>query len=1351
MAIDKNTTQINNFSKGMNTDTSDMYLEDGSYRLARNLRYITNTGENSGELHIIEGAKYLASVTGEIIATTQLREWGLIVTQTTDGWNVYKIQNGSNEVKLVVSIHSKDRVYGTKPSLVTRWEDEANQKLYIADGKGPIISIQLDLINGGNIITDLSKSIAYPEVTLSPPRFCGLIYGNLKSGMYEYSYQYYVKHGPQTEISPSTKLIPLHDGSLTVKDSNSIKGYEEDFQTNKGIKIDIKLDNLYLNDKIRIFRIHYNQVGQLPDIDIIYDGDIETNGESQYMEFSDVGNEAISVLSLEEYNSISGIHIIPKTIESLYDYMFASNIQNDNPIYNIEGIDQVHVEYEFIQKELIGDTCEDEDKQRITIGTNLKEDQIEDEFQQSDFPSEFVGELTDKNKTYANPFVSYSYKSLRRGERYRYGIVMYDKFGNATAVKHIADIDVPSFNAENYHKPFEFVDGKLKVWPMGIRFTVTNIPQDIVAYEIVRCGRSASDVSIVTQCVLSRPIVKPYAKVEDISSPTQTFTYPLTPTGWVTIMDAWYGGEDSRAGTFPHMYSPLNQYGASTGFWSTNSSLTPCSFSEDGKIKGNHSIFQVISPEYCYEEDTVKDMLAKQKLVIEPIMYLTPEKIEPFQKISINPVVESICRGDRQYYNIGNKFANIRIESKGSNIMDIAEEHEIDRAIVMDMSIDNVMCFYEIGENGEPRDFYDTGEEFAFKYSTMANRFAYIKLYDAKTTTKETEDITSVAFPEQLDWNDFGDVKEEWVSSYQNKVTAISGKNFCNWVCGGLIGATKDQGLHTWSNENTDGERINQYNNVSLDNEASAAGQIMGPGGKCALISVNGTELSEEEANSPIMGTYLCNIKKTSAPYGGDPRYSTYRSYGNYFHKDVVNVVDIYDGDCFIMPFEYVSCHKAYFPYLSYMRNMMIAYSIPMETSVNLAYTHGYELSKHAESAKGDISNIQVNPSNVNNTFIQDTPLYAYNSIYSATSTARTLIAEDSEDEDFFDSKYDFRTYNSLTKSNDENIDSWLKFQASNYIDVDTRYGEITGLRKFNNSLIFWQENAAGILAVNERTQITDESNMPLILGTAGVLSRYDYMNTSNGMREGEYADTQSDTTLYWWDHNKHEIIGYSGGTQTVSISKAKFIQNLLNDLAQNDKLSNKPTLAYDKMFNEVLFKVSNSDTIVFSENTGSFTSLYDINPSGAITFKNKTILTSGSFVYDWNVLDGKVKGFNKAITPYLKYIVNQSSTYTKVFDNSEFAGRFYGGGISRTYVDSNPLKNLTFKFSTPLKQQSTITGDKIDNTEYNFRFAIPRNNGSAYGDRMRGKTMQAELTSSSSDYDFSLQYIITKYRISWT
>ena len=85
-----------------------------------------------------------------------------------------------------------------------------------------------------------------------------------------------------------------------------------------------------------------------------------------------MGDDALSVITLEEYNSMTGIHIIPKTIESLYDYMFASNIRNDNPIYDIKGIDEV-------TEKIIGQIRKEKTKIEKARHEGTKKEYIEDE------------------------------------------------------------------------------------------------------------------------------------------------------------------------------------------------------------------------------------------------------------------------------------------------------------------------------------------------------------------------------------------------------------------------------------------------------------------------------------------------------------------------------------------------------------------------------------------------------------------------------------------------------------------------------------------------------------------------------------------------------------------------------------------------------------------------------------------------------------------------------------------------------------------------------------------------------------------------------------------------------------
>jgi hypothetical protein len=54
-------------------------------------------------------------------------------------------------------------------------------------------------------------------------------------------------------------------------------------------------------------------------------------------------------------------------------------------------------------------------------------------------------------------------------------------------------------------------------------------------------------------------------------------------------------------------------------------------------------------------------------------------------------------------------------------------------------------------------------------------------------------------------------------------------------------------------------------------------------------------------------------------------------------------------------------------------------------------------------------------------------------------------------------------------------------------------------MKLFKDRLIFWQENATGMLAVNERVVLNDQNDAQVVLGTGGVLERYDYFTTIYG------------------------------------------------------------------------------------------------------------------------------------------------------------------------------------------------------------------------------------------------------------
>jgi hypothetical protein len=142
-------------------------------------------------------------------------------------------------------------------------------------------------------------------------------------------------------------------------------------------------------------------------------------------------------------------------------------------------------------------------------------------------PREITIDLSDSVETdgeetrnYGNEKVTYSLKSLRRGETYRYGIILYSDKGETTGVKWIADIKVPEMHIKNFNTFLSHKNGiELEVYPLGIEFSVdiSSIVEDpeiiednihIVGYEIVRCPRTEADIKTISQGVLARPCAK---------------------------------------------------------------------------------------------------------------------------------------------------------------------------------------------------------------------------------------------------------------------------------------------------------------------------------------------------------------------------------------------------------------------------------------------------------------------------------------------------------------------------------------------------------------------------------------------------------------------------------------------------------------------------------------------------------------------------------------------------------------------------------------------------------------------------------------------------------------------------
>lgn len=1273
MSTNSDLQQINVFSKGMNTDTSDAFLSSEQYRYAENLRFVAEKGteeSTGGELSTIEGWDLKYHLDIDILKVSSIRNYIIIIGRKDGGWGIWSIDTESeSEFKRHFGPCTSD--IGNNLSVVTRWESNNNIKVYIADGLHQIMSLNIARDKHRNIKdygTDIKSITGNLEITLKQLTAIQIenSQSRLTAPVLQYAYILYKIGGQSSALSPLTRPIVLY------KDDGG-------YYYNEVIKsaVELSLDDIDTTkvDRIKIYRIAYVQNGQDPDIALIYDDAVTSS-----FSYIDSGFDIMKVTAAE-FISINNIILRPLLIESKNDYLFAANVQ-----YDQQEIDDKFKNCTAWYEPVLAEPYD------LDFNNNVSEGQ--------------------------------QYKaSFRRGETYRFGIVFYDKQGNKSSVilKTIKDVTIPGIEEESlYTEIYTITNGDTKkctAHPYKVLAHINNIPEDCSGFELVRCKRGISDTVNICQGILGR--------AQQISDQTKRrnlrFMFPYM------TMDKYISITNTPAG----------------------SNMESCS-----------DCLMFASPEYVYQADDIKQVLNNYKSNIK-LQTISKFKV-PTRTGGTVRIPKIIHDDDKGYYYYQGSIAlgdgTIISTYPGSNL-DPGEHPNRESGCTLRWNESESCyetkygsCYYE-GDN-----VLQCIREISSDYGTE-NVVFMAKLYPHTLLQNNTLkfDIEFINYTDSPDGHLFQ--KNDSINIDNDKVV---GKyiQFVNWDAPAFYDETgyfdssgiAEGDLKKTTSFNiqfrygvTAGKKcilIKPGNKYTLDN---------GENGKEWVISNTNYELDETDTNS-LFNCTIANIINTSVvPYGGDTETSknnsVFYSFGDYqdysadpdsphYHGIASQAtIETTNGDCYICNFVYNSAHC--WESGTYKASMYpTVYIFPVESSINLKASYGDLYTRMDSIYKywfqdkaGQIGKLT-----------QEKDAYLCNTVYngsydliSYTPISYTSISND---------KFDCRVHYSQIKTNGEYIDNWLKFKAADFIDVDTRYGEITDMNLFKDSLIFWQNKATGVLSVNERTMLQDVNDTNIILGNGDVLQRYDYLTTEYGMKSGQKARTQSNNALYWWDEYNKEILQYPGGNQVLPLKKIKTVSSYVNNIIESES----PCLEYDPKYSEVLMSVEkdvdNHRVLVYNEYIQQFTGLYNYPFDLSTKLPEQILLIKNNNLYKWNAGHYQNK-------PVLQYVVNKMSTVTKVYDNVEFGmGEVF-------YNDSEKRSDLKFNFHTPLGQ-NTYINKNITNREYDLKFAVPRNrdgygNEMPYGDRMRGRTMRCEISSTDINQyrNFSLQYIITKYRIS--
>lgn len=1330
--------QINTFVGGMNLDADNTIIDKSQYKYAENIRILTDDNGTTGVLQNIEKNKTydFSFKEYEYILGTAVTKWfnkelgiaedvAVIITAEYD-------RNGKYTHNAIYVIRGFDDVLEqkqmikaylnitTKVKIIADYQSQLASNIYFTDGKSLIKLINLQEEYGEDMHGEKEFDII-PNAILEPFEFKEFCVGNLPAGQVQYAYKLFNKYGVETALSPLSKKIPLSK-HITKSSSKDRKGQRITENTELGCVIEAKFAALNQYDYVRIYRFHYAQNNQLPEVTIV---DEVALNDAKSFRYSDIGAQPMSVMSSTEVNDLIPFTFKVQALEKMQNRLFAANIQEDTwdieydaRAYRCDNLGGVELQSSVATRVIRGKLnpnglITDTDGKEIVVPedhdcinpSNLDLYSLTSHKYEYGYDNHTGGTNLVKGGTGPNVSYKFVYTELVHSSE------------NANGV-------VPSlgFNTDHSNKVVTYYED-------GTTVSITN-------------GNIIPNYSDATVCANFTG----YRRDEVYRFGIVFYNEKMipSPVHWIGDIKMPSAEKETDASVvFPfHCGEKSNDFNYDVELLSYALGIEfKVKRPEDQTVVG----YEIVRCDRTEVDSTILTQCAVSKLMNfddwgEKLYYVGQDlDVRPQAWLNVlQDASRTVTYPSSEYYEFTHKFYEDYYELISPEIsvtkeafLNSLENSKLCGLYWLNASIPNKSHF-----NGQSLINLLNGKQDDVDYTHAGSSVSikdvyYVEMPDAgwaaafkyyNPTSISSLGISSLYPDITIDDAIIGKVLPTapmTISNAKAHLQLIGGKKYVN---------TSILNYRRYANHGISGI-------VKVDNGSSMRTELNPGSGK--IQTKDWTE---------YLYTKIFNVKKHNIGYGGNTfsarSNSTYISCGAYANNGVSKVM-CYGGDTYLGIFEFQNTTAIQYeedvtkhPEL----NICTVCYIPLESSVNLDLRHDESYSKTVEGdyAQNLIQNdITVFP----NVYSQETPLYQYNAAYSAQGLGLNYVSKSKYSVD--DLLMTNRIVSSEPKNNNELINNWTKFKFANYLDVDSQYGPITNLKNFKNRLYYFQDSAVGIASVNERSLITDNNPGALVLGTGDILSRFDYIVDHNGSSVvNDNSIINSNFNLYWYDFDKNVICQI--GESFQELSKTKNVQSYLRSI-ENEKRDNSVS-CYDAKYNEVQFNIAKKN-IVFNETLGVFTSFYTNTPDFALQFSDKLVtLNDDRFILHnqgYTSVDYTQDNVSK-----VRFIVNDNHLYTKVYDNQNFSADF---------IDS---LDLIREINTSTKHQvsETVYKNNIDYREDTYRFAIPRerqiedhvNKNKSYAGRMRGKYLICDYTFDCSDNkEFRLPYIKTTYRYS--
>jgi hypothetical protein len=1067
--------------KDDDNDYSDLVVLSYSYNITGTI--------NSGNSGSVWNYNFRVISNPKTIGTTLLRD--NIILFTTDNvsqlggegqiWEV--IHDKTNDSSSIELIYSNNLNFSTEYPIeaVSRYETSSIQRIYWTDNFNPLRRINIR-DNNRFLINKDSLSLK-PYVNLRQGQFTKI--GEINSGLldrgtYQFSYRLKSRTGNYTVLAPFSSPISINSAPENVEDFNYQRSNHLDpsLPSNKTLSIFIEELNsgfeyieIFLlkrgNQEGELFKVNLIKINSLNNFEYTItgeEGDFESVFRDDIENFS-VEFSRVKTLTIKD-NRLIVANITEDSTEIIYDARAYRYLQGTDNTYSNEddinpfnrdstrsqgeykfsknsstlGGSGINVSYSFTTKNILLDL----------FGTEI-----------NSFPlsstSKTLQSLILNNKVYnagglwnnyRNPYLENLITSYQRDETYRFGILFYDKYSKPTDVKWIGDIRMP---AQNEVSITAFTSEGLVGRPLGLNFNVdiSSIKDKISGFSIVRAPRPNKDKTILGQGVISE-IVKMNVNPYNIhSDPDKEFPESKMDIGslpqYISAATPKLFSID-RQSTLPDIPMELQERIVSFDSPQLLSGVgDPLGY---GNFIGDETLG--IYPSLSSNLYLKPVKITNGNTNSAPDGFPLAQEDDPYKTLILNSANQYVHPTNPNYVLVGSSFGKY----SGSNNVSVS---------------DSLNLNYKIKINGAIRTNF-------YKDNFLLGNYTNTNLLGVGSTGLLYKSI----------------VAGTRTNSNSNSI---------------LIGLNSS---YLSSYDKFTGTLINSKPNITEKLEA-----LYDLDSKYRLVS---------------------NIYRDyDGQYGGNTNLNrqntTYISTGHYQFidnnsPDIINA-EVFGGDTFI---NLVPITKSYpsvrlnkdnggddFVRIS-NRRRFFGMLIPLESTINIDMV--YEKS-FADVITSDERSNRANEDKYSVTEFKSFPLKNFNPFPVVNESLESHIHKAKVDLDVIkfqsenysntynqlpldfviSNSFDNRIYSSAAKINGESYDSWSSFSVNDTMDVDGHYGSISKIETFNDSLVFFQERALGVVSINPRALIQDLDGNQLELGVGQVLSDYKYISNDIGCR----------------------------------------------------------------------------------------------------------------------------------------------------------------------------------------------------------------------------------------------------------